>query len=101
MKDGPLKKRHEELFEIWKDKKLETVLNKYMLHAETRVEDIRTEVSVHELDVFVDDLEKYIKEIVDDLDKNHSGIGALTYETYLLDRAREVVVFFEEVRKIK
>ena len=100
IKDEPLKKRHTELFEIWKNKKLETVLNKYLLHADQRVSEIKTDVSVKILDEFIDNLEKYIKQIVDNLTKNYSGISSLNYDTYLPDREREVDVFFEEVRKV-
>jgi len=79
---------------------LETVLNKYLLHADQRVSEIKTEVSVKILNEFIDELEKYIKQIVDDLTKNYSGISSLNYDTYLPDREREVDVFFEEVRKV-
>lgn len=101
IKDEPLKRKHKALFEVWKNKKLETVLNKYLLHADQRVSEIKTEISVKILDEFINDLEKYIKQIVDDLNRNYSGIGSLTYDTYLPDREREVDVFFEEVRKVK
>jgi folylpolyglutamate synthase/dihydropteroate synthase len=100
LKNEPLKNRHVELFGIWKDKKLETVLNKYLLHADMRVGEIKTEVSVQALNSFIDYLEKYIKEMIDDLAKNYSVIGALTYDSYLPEREREVDVFFEEVRKV-
>ncbi len=100
LKDKPLKNRHTELFSTWKDKKLETVLNKYLLHADMRVGEIKTEVSVQILNSFIDELEKYIKQMIDDLAKNYSGIGTLTYDGYLPEREREVDVFFEEVRKV-
>ncbi|MHB8913806.1 MAG: hypothetical protein ACYC4I_02240 [Minisyncoccota bacterium] len=100
LKDEPLKNRHTELFNIWKDKKLETVLNKYLLHADMRVGEIKTEVSVQVLNSFIDELEKYIKQMIDDLAKNYSGISALNYDGYLPEREREVDVFFEEVRKV-
>ncbi|HEX8946902.1 MAG TPA: hypothetical protein VF829_01675 [Candidatus Paceibacterota bacterium] len=99
LKDDVLKKKHGELFDTWKNEKLETVLNKYLLHADMRTSEIKTEVSVRALDSFIDQLEKYIKAMVDDLSKNYSGIGALTYDGYLPDREREVDIFFEEVRK--
>ncbi len=101
LKDDPLKKKHGELFDTWKNKKLETVLNKYLLHADMRTSDIKTEVPVRTLNSFIDELEKYIKAMVDDLSKNYSGISALTYDDYLPDREREVDVFFEEVRKAR
>lgn len=100
LKDEPLKNRHTELFTTWKDKKLETVLNKYLLHADMRVGEIKTEVSVQVLNSFIDELEKYIKQMIDDLAKNYSGIGALNYDGYLPEREHEVDVFFEEVRKV-
>lgn len=100
LKDETLKNKHAELFGIWKDKKLETVLNKYLLHADMRVSEIKTEVSVKVLNSFIDELEKYIKQMIDDLAKNYSGIGALNYDGYLPEREREVDVFFEEVRKV-
>jgi folylpolyglutamate synthase/dihydropteroate synthase len=99
LKDEPLRNRHTALFGIWKDKKLETVLNKYMLHADQRVGEINTEVSVKALDAFIDDLEKYTKEIVSNLNENYQGISALEYDAYLKDREPEVDLFFSEVRK--
>ena len=99
IKDETLKNRHAELFGIWKDKKLETVLNKYMLHADQRVGEIKTEVSVTVLDAFINDLEKYVKEIVSNLNENYDGISALQYDAYLKDREPEVDIFFNEVRK--
>ena len=100
IKDEPLKKKHEGLFGTWKDKKMETVLNKYLVHADHRFSEINTEISVKILDEFIDDLEKYIKEIVDNLTENYLGISSLIYDTYLPDREREVEKFFEEVRKV-
>ena len=100
LKDESLKNRHAELFNIWKDKKLETVLNKYLLHADMRVGEIKTEVSVQVLNSFVDELEKYIKQMIDDLAKNYSGISAIIYDSYLPEREREVDAFFEEIRKV-
>lgn len=100
LKDEPLKNKYAALFKIWKDKKLETVLNKYLLHADMRVGEIKTEVSVQVLNSFIDELEKYIKQIVDDLAKNYSSVGALAYDSYLPEREREVDIFFEEVRKV-
>lgn len=100
LKDEALKNKHAKLFGLWKDKKLETVLNKYLLHADMRVGEIKTEVSVQILDSFIDELERYIDQMIDDLAKNHSGISVLTYDTYLPERAREVDIFFEEVRKV-
>jgi hypothetical protein len=99
IKEESLKNRHAELFGMWKDKKLETVLNKYMLHADQRVSEINTEVSVTALDAFIDDLEKYVKETFDDLNKNYQGISSLNYDTYLGERKLEVDTFFNEVRK--
>ncbi len=99
IKDVFLKERHKTLFETWTDKKLKTVLNKYMLHADKRVSE-KTEVSAQTLDAFIDDFEKYLKEIVQDLTKNYANIGSLNYDTYLKDRESEVDVFFEEVRKV-
>ena len=99
IKNEPLKVRHAELFAAWKDKKLETVLNKYMLHADQRVGEVKTEVSITVLDAFIDDLEKYVKEIVDDLNENYQGISSLNYDTYLGERELEVDTFFSEVRK--
>jgi hypothetical protein len=100
LKDEPLKNRHTELFAIWKDKKLETVLNKSLLHADMRVGEIKTEVSVQVLNSFIDELEKYIKQMIDDLKKNYSDIGVLNYDGWLPERGREVDAFFEEVRKV-
>ncbi len=98
-KDELLKDRHIELFGTWKDKKLETVLNKYMLHADQRVGEIKTDVSVTVLDAFIDDLEKYVKEIVGNLSESYDGISVLEYDSYLKDREPEVDIFFNEVRK--
>ncbi len=99
IKDSVIQGKHNILFERWKNDKLETVLNKYLLHADKRVSEVATEVSAKTLNAFIDELENYLKEIVDDLNKNYSGIGSLNYEGYLKDREREVEVFFEEVRK--
>ena len=99
IKNSTLQGKHSILFEKWKNDKLETVLNKYLLHADKRVSEVKTEVSTKTLNAFIDELENYLKEIVDDLNKNYSGIGSLNYDDYLKDREREVEVFFEEVRK--
>ena len=99
LKDESLKEKHGKLFEEWKNKKLETVLNKYMLHADMRVSEINTEVSMKTLDEFIEVLEKYLKDIVDDLSKNYSDIGSLNYAAYLSERENEVDIFFAEVRK--
>jgi len=100
LKDDFLKKGHVKLFAIWKNKKLETIVNKYLLHADQQVGRIKTEVSIKILDDFIDDLEKYIKQIVNDLNENYSGIGSLNYDPYLMERENEVEIFFEEIRKI-
>lgn len=99
LKDDSLRKKHIELFETWKNGKLETVLNKNLLHADMRFEEIDTKVSVQVLNSFIDELEKYIEQMIDDLAKNYS-IGALNYDSFLLERKREVDIFFEEVRKV-
>lgn len=99
IKDSAIQGKHSVLFERWKNDKLETVLNKYLLHADKRVSEVTTEVSAKTLNAFIDELENYLKEIVDELNKNYSGIGSLNYDGYLKDREREVEVFFEEVRK--
>jgi hypothetical protein len=99
IKDSAIQSKHGILFERWKKDKLETVINKYLLHADKRVSEVATEVSVKTLNAFIDELENYLKEIVDDLNKNYSGIGSLNYEGYLKEREREVEIFFEEVRK--
>lgn len=99
IKDSAIQVKHDALFERWKNDKLETVLNKYLLHADKRVSEVATEVSAKTLNEFIDELENYLKEIVDDLNKNYSGVGSLNYDSYLKDREREVEVFFEEVRK--
>ena len=70
-----------------------------MLHADQRTAEMKTEVHLATMDSFIDDLEKYIREIVDDLTKNYQGIGSMNYDTFLPEREREVDVFFEEVRK--
>lgn len=99
LKDNTLRDRHVALFDKWKNEKLETVINKYMLHADQRTAEMKTEVHLATMDSFIDDLEKYIREIVDDLTKNYQGIGSMNYDTFLPEREREVDVFFEEVRK--
>ena len=99
IKDLAIQGKHSILFERWKNDKLETVLNKYLLHADKRVSEVATEVSAKTLNAFIDELENYLKEIVDDLNKNYLDIGSLNYAGYLEDREREVEVFFEEVRK--
>jgi hypothetical protein len=99
LKDKPLKNRHAELFEQWKNERLETVINKYMLHADQRASEMKTEVHLTALDTFIDDLEKYLKEIVDDLNKNYQGIGSLGTTGFLVEREHEVDVFFDEIRK--
>ena len=99
IKDETLKTKHGILFEKWKNDKLETVLNKYLLHADKRVSEVNTEVSAKTLNEFIDELENYLKEIVGDLTKNYTSIGSLNYDGYLKDREREVDVFFEEVCK--
>ncbi len=98
LKNDSLRKKHGELFETWKNGKLETVINKYLLHADMRFEEIDTKVSVQVLNSFIDELEKYIKQMIDDLAKNYS-IGALNYDGFLPEREREVDIFFEQVRK--
>ncbi len=99
IKNEVLKKEHKTLFIFWKEEDLETVLNKYLLHANMRFRDIKTEVHVRVLDLFIDKLEKYIESIKDDLLKNYSGISVVGYGNFLLEREREVDVFFKEVRK--
>ena len=99
IKDTTLQAKNDVLFEKWKNDKLETVLNKYLLHADKRVSEITTEVSVQTLDGFVDNLENYLKEIMQDLTKNYANIGSSNYDTYLKERENEVDIFFEEVRK--
>lgn len=97
--DSKLQAKHGALFKKWQNNKFETVINKYLLHADKRVSEVKTEVSAQTLNKFIDELENYLKEIVADLTKNYSAISSLNYEGYLTDREREVEVFFEEVRK--
>ena len=99
LKDSALKDRHVALFDKWKSEKLETIINKYMLHADQRAAEIKTEVHLATMDDFIDNLEKYMPEIVGDLTKNYQGIGSMNYAAFLPEREREVNVFFEEVRK--
>jgi hypothetical protein len=97
--DQSLKDKHGELFEKWKNEGLETVLNKHLLHADQQAGGTKTEVSAKTLDAFIDELEKYIKEIITDLNENHGGISAMNYDAYLGERENEVDIFFGEVRK--
>ena len=97
--DSALREKHIDLFQSWKDNKLETVLNKYLLHADKQAGGNKTEVSVTTLNTLIDNLEVYLKEIVDDLNKHYSGIGSMDYVNYLKDREAEVDVFFGQVRK--
>ena len=99
LNDSILKDRHVALFDKWKSEKLETVINKYMLHADQVTAEIKTEVHLATMDGFIDDLEKYISEIVDDLNKNYQGIGSMNYGPLLTEREQEVDIFFLEIRK--
>ena len=99
LNDSTIENKHQDLFQNWKDEKLETVLNKYMLHADKRASEINTEVSVKSMNKFIDNLENYLKEIVDDLNKNYSGIGSMSYDGYLKDREGEVDTFFDQIKK--
>ncbi len=99
LRDESLRKKHGELFETWKNGKLETVLNKYLLHADVQFEGIKTEVSVQVLNSFIDELEKYIRQMIDDLAKNYS-IGTPNHDSFLLEREHEVDIFFDQVRKV-
>ncbi len=99
LKNNALRDRHTTLFDKWKNEKLEAVINKYMLHADQRVAEIKTEVHLAAMNGFIDDLEKYIREIVSDLTKNYQSIGSMNYDSFLTEREREVDIFFEEVRK--
>lgn len=99
VEDSILKNEHSKLRTSWKDKNLETIINKYMLHADMRVREITTEVSVKNLNDFISSLEAYLKNIVDDLTKRHFGINSLNYDAYLGERENEVAAFFNEVRK--
>ena len=100
LKDNALRDRHATLFDKWKNEKLETVINKYMLHADQRAVEMRTEVHLTTMDGFINDLEKYLREIIPDLNANYQGVSSLDYETYLVEREREVDVFFGEIRKL-
>jgi hypothetical protein len=99
LKDKPTKNRHIELFEKWKSEKLEAIINKYMLHADQGNSEMKTEVHLITLDAFINDLEKYLKEIVNDLNKSYQNIGSPNNSSFLAERGREVDTFFEEVRK--
>ncbi len=99
LKNEALKEKHSELFNIWRKEKLEIVLNKYLLHSDMRFDEIKTNVSVQVLNSFIDKLEKYIKQMIDDLAKNYS-ISAINYDGFLPERECEVDIFFEEVRKV-
>ena len=100
IKEESLKEKHSQLLGLWKNEQLETVLNKYMLHADARFSEVSTVVSVKSLDIFIDQLDIFLKDIVTYLTKNYSDIGSMDYSHYLPDREREVDIFFEEVRKI-
>jgi hypothetical protein len=97
--DNDLKSVKDDLFNDWKNKKLETIMNQYMVHADKRVNGIKTDVSVDILDEFIDSLEKYLKNIVIDLTNNYLSIGSSDYDSYLKDEERDVDKFFQEIRK--
>jgi hypothetical protein len=99
LKEKSLRDRHATLFDKWKNEKLEAVINKHMLHADQAASTIKTEVHIVTLDSFIDDLEKYLGEIVGDLNKYYQGIGSMNYIAFLGDREREVDAFFKIVRK--
>jgi hypothetical protein len=99
IKDESLKNRHAELFEKWRSDKLEAIINKHMLHADQGADGTKPEVSVTVLDAFIDNLEKYLKDIIAHLNINYQGISSLNYDAYLGDRELEVDTFFSEIRK--
>lgn len=99
LKNVSLKNRHTELFDQWKNEKLEVVINKYMLHADQRASEMKTEVHLATLDTFIDDLKTYLEDVVDDLNNNYQCISSLGTTDFLLEREHEVKVFFDEIRK--
>lgn len=97
-----IKNNHKELFRFWQNEKLETLVNQYFLHADKRVDkNTGLDISSQTLDVFIDKLKSYIKEMINDLNNNYPNISSLNYDGYLEERENEVVIFFDEVKKIK
>lgn len=94
LKSDDLKKKHQDLFNVWKDKELETVLDKHLLHADKRFDEIKTTVFARDMDLFIDDLEKYVKSIEQNL-----GI-VMDYDYYLSECGSGVNEFFEQIRKV-
>lgn len=98
-----IKNKHKELFKIWKNEKLENVINQYLLHANKAVDkEDKLNISPNILDAFIDKLDIYTKEIANDISSNYLGISVLNYDGgYLEERENEVEIFFEQVKKIK
>lgn len=99
IKNKTLGAEHTKLFKVWTNGKLETIRNKYLIHAEKSVSEIKIEISTKTLDLFINSLENYLKKIVEDLTKNYKNIDSLNYDSYLMESENEVDIFFAQVRK--
>ena len=98
LENETLKKGHENLLKDWKSKKLETILNKHLLHADKRAGEMKSEVLTPTLDLFIDTLQNYLNNINKDLNSNYSDIGYQINDSYLKDRESEVEIFFKQIR---
>ncbi len=94
-------KKHENIHKFWKEKNLEAIANKRLLHADKDFDQQKMTATFSDIDTLIKKIEKYMKEIIVDLDKNYKDITTLDYGDYLSEREKEVNTFFEEIKQVQ